>query len=206
MGVPGAEMNEAEFVAEVLRETDCGLLLDVTNPQINAANHRYEVDDFLARIPLERVVQLHFVGGHRHGQVWIDSHSRPTPDDVWTVMDGQKFDACFRAYAEGYLPDGTHNHHDDATAFAQYLKKNRPPDTPDDADEVLRYETTWLLARQPKRFLRIRRFRYALKPILRSLSTPYAEPQAVTCPIACDSLAIWVRLAPAARLHHLLWR
>ncbi len=87
LGVPGAEMDEAGFVAEVLRETDCGLLLDVTNLHINAANHGYDVDDFLSRIPLERVVQLHFVGGHRHGGVWIDSHSRPTPDDVWTVME-----------------------------------------------------------------------------------------------------------------------
>jgi uncharacterized protein (UPF0276 family) len=87
LNVPGGTLDEAAFISAVLQETGCGLLLDVTNLHLNAANHGYDVDDFLARIPLERVVQLHFVGGHRHGRVWIDSHSHPTPDDIWTVME-----------------------------------------------------------------------------------------------------------------------
>ncbi len=115
---------------------------------------------------------------------------------------GQNFDACFRAYAEGYLPDGTKKHRDDATSFAKYLKKNRPSDAPDYADTVLRYEATWLLARQPKPVLRVCRFRYALKPLLRSLSTPDAKPQAV----ARESLAVWMHLAPSAELYHWIWR
>jgi hypothetical protein len=87
LAVPGGEMDEAQFLSEVLAETDCGLLLDVTNLHINAANHSYEVDEFLSRIPLERVTQLHFVGGQRHGAWWIDSHSHPTPAGVWEVME-----------------------------------------------------------------------------------------------------------------------
>jgi hypothetical protein len=87
LAAPGGDLDEAQFVSEVLAETGCGLLLDVTNLHINAANHGYDVDEFLARLPLERVVQLHFVGGHRHGAWWIDSHSRATPDGIWEVME-----------------------------------------------------------------------------------------------------------------------
>jgi uncharacterized protein len=84
--VPCGEMDEAEFLAEVLEQTDCGLLLDVTNLHTNAVNHGYDVDTFLARLPSERIVQLHFVGGHWHDGVLIDSHSRPTPDEVWALL------------------------------------------------------------------------------------------------------------------------
>lgn len=85
--VPGASMGEAEFLAETLERTGCGLLLDVTNLHINSVNHLYDWREFLRRLPLGRVVQLHFVGGHRHGGVLVDSHSHATPAEVWEVMD-----------------------------------------------------------------------------------------------------------------------
>lgn len=87
MKVPFDEMDEAEFVRKVVDENDCGLLLDVTNLYINSANHHYDWRDFLNRLPLERVVQLHFVGGHRHKDFLIDSHSEKTPNAVWEIME-----------------------------------------------------------------------------------------------------------------------
>ena len=85
--MPGAEMSEAEFLAELVERTDCGLLLDVMNLHANASNHGYDPRWFLDRLPLERVVQLHFVGGHWSGDVLIDSHSEPTPPEVWELLD-----------------------------------------------------------------------------------------------------------------------
>jgi hypothetical protein len=88
LAVPCASpMREADFLAEVLERADCGLLLDVMNLQANALNHGYSADEFLARLPLERIVQLHFVGGHWHDGVLIDSHSRPTPEEVWALVE-----------------------------------------------------------------------------------------------------------------------
>ena len=43
--------------------------------------------DALDALPLDRVVQLHFVGGHTSGGEWIDSHSQPTPEPFWTLLD-----------------------------------------------------------------------------------------------------------------------
>jgi uncharacterized protein (UPF0276 family) len=74
--LPGAEMSEATFLRRVLEATDCGLLLDITNLYINSYNHHYLVDEFLAELPLERVVQLHFVGGEQHQHLLLDTHSQ----------------------------------------------------------------------------------------------------------------------------------
>lgn len=85
--LPGSELDEAAFLAEVLERTGCGLLLDVTNLYTNAVNLGYDWRRFLDRLPLERVVQLHFTGGHRRGGAWVDSHSQRTPEEVWEVLD-----------------------------------------------------------------------------------------------------------------------
>lgn len=85
--MPGAEMEEAAFVAELLARTGCGLLLDVTNLHTNATNHGYDPIAFLDDLPLERVVQLHFTGGHWEAGLLVDSHAEPTPSEVWSLLE-----------------------------------------------------------------------------------------------------------------------
>lgn len=85
--MPGAELTEAEFLNAILSRTDCGLLLDVTNLHTNATNHDYDPIAFLEQLPAERVVQLHFVGGHWQGTRLLDTHSHPTPPEVWGLME-----------------------------------------------------------------------------------------------------------------------
>lgn len=81
------ELDEADFICEVLERADCGLLLDVNNAFVNARNHGFEVDQWLERIPLDRVVQLH-VAGH---EPWdetliIDTHGADVRDEVYDLM------------------------------------------------------------------------------------------------------------------------
>src|ERR1043166_3606697 len=85
--VPGGKMTEAEFLREVLEQTGAGLLLDVTNLHTNALNLGYDPRRFLDELPMERVVQLHFVGGQTQDGVLVDSHSHPTPPEVWSLMN-----------------------------------------------------------------------------------------------------------------------
>jgi len=84
---PSSEMSEAEFIKTILEETGCGLLLDVTNLYINSQNFGFDWRRFLDEIPLNRVVQLHFVGSHRHGQRLIDAHAHRTEEEIWKVFD-----------------------------------------------------------------------------------------------------------------------
>jgi uncharacterized protein (UPF0276 family) len=84
---PEAEWDEAEFLAEVLAESGCGLLLDVTNLYTNAMNHGFDPCAWLSRIPPESVVQLHLAGGQwRDGQL-VDGHSHPVFEDVWQLTE-----------------------------------------------------------------------------------------------------------------------
>jgi uncharacterized protein (UPF0276 family) len=85
--LPGAEMTEAQFLGEIVERTGCGLLLDVMNLYANATNHGYDAERALAQLPLDRVVQLHFVGGHWSDGVMVDSHAHPTPPEVWSLLE-----------------------------------------------------------------------------------------------------------------------
>ena len=82
-----AEMSEAAFLAELCERSGCGLLLDATNLFINSERWGYDPAEFLATIPRERVVQLHFVGAERSGDAWADSHRRPVNEEVWQLLE-----------------------------------------------------------------------------------------------------------------------
>lgn len=84
--MPGAEMTEAEFLQRIVERTGCGLLLDVTNLYTNAVNHGFDVNETIDALPLDAVVQLHFVGGRWEGDTLIDSHSSATPPEVWDLL------------------------------------------------------------------------------------------------------------------------
>lgn len=93
MRYPFSEMNEAEFIRRLVRETGCGLLLDVTNLYVNSRNFGFDWRDFLDALPLEAVVQVHFVGSRRSGKRFIDAHSDRTEDDIWEIFQA----VCERA-------------------------------------------------------------------------------------------------------------
>lgn len=82
----GNELTEAEFLTAILERSNCGLLLDVMNLYANSQNHCYDPFRFLDQIPLERVVQVHVIGGRREGGILVDSHSSPAPAEVWDLL------------------------------------------------------------------------------------------------------------------------
>jgi hypothetical protein len=87
------EMHEADFVAEVCEQADCGLMLDVNNVYVNSMNFGFDANDWLARAPLERVVQMHVAGGEwvddieGAGKTMIDSHGTDVPDPVLELFE-----------------------------------------------------------------------------------------------------------------------
>jgi len=55
-------MTEWEFLSELARRADCGILLDVNNVYVSARNHGFDPYDYLAGIPVDRVAQFHIAG------------------------------------------------------------------------------------------------------------------------------------------------
>jgi uncharacterized protein (UPF0276 family) len=84
--IPQSTLTEAEFLTRVVTEADCYLLLDLTNVVNNAVNNSYDPAEFLDRIPLERVIQVHLAGGYWQDGVLLDTHSHPVPADVLELL------------------------------------------------------------------------------------------------------------------------
>jgi len=82
-----SEMTEWEFVAAVIEEADCYLLLDVNNLYVNARNHGIDPRRYLDGIPKNRVRQFHLAGHEDHGDVVIDTHDHPVRDEVWSLYE-----------------------------------------------------------------------------------------------------------------------
>jgi len=102
---PSSEMSEAEFIRVILAETDCGLLLDITNLYINSVNFDLDWRKVLDEMPLERVVQMHFAGLHRHGKRLIDAHAHKTGDEIWEVFR----EVCRRTNVKGAILERDEN-------------------------------------------------------------------------------------------------
>lgn len=85
---PGSEMGEAEFLAELVAEAGTYLLLDLHNVYANSLNHAgYDADLFLARLPLERVVEIHLAGGSWNDGLYHDWHDSGVPEPVWDLLE-----------------------------------------------------------------------------------------------------------------------
>jgi uncharacterized protein (UPF0276 family) len=79
------EMSEAEFIAELLKRSDCLLLLDVNNVYVSSVNHGFSATGFIDAMPADRVVQLHLAGHRDNGDHLVDTHDAPVCDAVWQL-------------------------------------------------------------------------------------------------------------------------
>jgi len=84
--------HEAEFLKEIARKTGCGLLLDVNNLYVSSQNHGWSVQDWLARISLDAVGEVHVAGHERTDDaagrpLLIDSHGEAVSAPVFELLE-----------------------------------------------------------------------------------------------------------------------
>lgn len=84
--MPGNEMTEAQFIAEILEKGDCGLLLDVNNLYVNSSNHHFDPAEYLNQIPMERVVQIHIAGHRKINDLIYDTHGAKVAKPVFDLL------------------------------------------------------------------------------------------------------------------------
>ncbi len=85
---PGAEMSEAAFIGEVVREADCLLHLDVNNIYVNSCNFGFDPLAFMTALPLDRTCYLHMAGHWVEPDgLRIDTHGADVIDPVWQLLD-----------------------------------------------------------------------------------------------------------------------
>lgn len=83
----GAAMSESAFIRAVLAEADCALLLDINNIYVNAVNHGYDAEAFLASLPGERIAYYHIAGHDDYApDLLVDSHGATIKAGVWALL------------------------------------------------------------------------------------------------------------------------
>lgn len=84
-----SEIAEVEFLRRVAERTGCGLLLDVNNVFVSAANHGFDPRGYLAAFPLHLVGEIHLAGhtetSDSGAPLLIDAHGSPVAEPVWAL-------------------------------------------------------------------------------------------------------------------------
>lgn len=86
---PGPAVPEIEFLEAIARRTGCGLLVDVNNIQISAANVGYDALAYVDSLPADVVGEIHLAGYEEDAGgsgLLIDSHATPVAADVWQLF------------------------------------------------------------------------------------------------------------------------
>ncbi|MFJ3055825.1 DUF692 domain-containing protein [Herbaspirillum sp. NPDC087042] len=80
--------SEPEFLAELVRRTGCGLLVDVNNVHVSAANIGIDAVAYLAQLPADAIEEIH-LAGHSSDQslpgLLVDSHDAAIAPAVWQL-------------------------------------------------------------------------------------------------------------------------
>lgn len=96
---PGAEMDEAAFLTEVVEQTGVLLLLDIENVYANARNHGWDAVAFLDRLPLDRLAYVHVAGGVERDGLYHDTHAHSVSRPVLRLLE----ELCARVDVPGIL-------------------------------------------------------------------------------------------------------
>lgn len=84
---PGGEMPEWEFLAQVARRSGCGILLDVNNIWVNAANHGFDPYAYVEAVPATLVGQYHLGGFEPAAAALVDTHGARVSAAVWQLFE-----------------------------------------------------------------------------------------------------------------------
>lgn len=91
------DYTEPEFLSQLVQETGCFLLLDVTNVHNNDVNLGWDAETYLRSLPMDRVIHLHLAGVHEHEGRILDTHAAPVPERVWRMTERVLVEAPVKA-------------------------------------------------------------------------------------------------------------
>ena len=83
--------SEVDFIAEIVRRTGCGLLLDVNNVFIASTNQQWDPIQYIKEFPLSKVQEIHLAGYKEEADekgfpLLIDTHDHHVSETVWNLF------------------------------------------------------------------------------------------------------------------------
>jgi uncharacterized protein len=90
----GDPLDEPAFLRRIVAAPGLHVLLDLHNVYTTALNNGFDPRAYLARLPLEAVIEIHLSGGSESPASWLggrslrlDSHDTAVPEPVWALFD-----------------------------------------------------------------------------------------------------------------------
>jgi uncharacterized protein (UPF0276 family) len=91
----GDALEEPEFLERIVSAPRMHLLLDLHNVHTMAENFGFDAQQYVDRLPLERVIEIHLSGGDYSDPAWLDSgavkrldgHDGAVPEAVWALTE-----------------------------------------------------------------------------------------------------------------------
>ncbi len=87
MTFSNSEMTEWEFLSELSKRADCGILLDINNIYVNSVNHGFDPISYINGVPRDRIGQFHLAGHSNQGRYLLDTHDHPITAPVWNLYE-----------------------------------------------------------------------------------------------------------------------
>lgn len=91
LSMADSDMDEAEFLCQLTQRSGCGLLLDLNNLIVSCFNCGGDALNYLARMPVKRVGELHLAGHslaqRPSGDFVIDDHASEVADVTWALYE-----------------------------------------------------------------------------------------------------------------------
>lgn len=85
------EMSEIEFIEQLVTQTGCGIILDVNNVEVSAANLNFSAEAYIDAVSPAWVGEIHLAGHateyHDSGPLLIDDHGSQVSDYTWQLFD-----------------------------------------------------------------------------------------------------------------------
>jgi uncharacterized protein len=83
--------SEIDFIAEIVRRTGCGLLLDINNVYVASTNQQWDPFAYIDSYMLAAVQEIHLAGHAQEADekgrpLLIDTHDRPVEEIVWDLF------------------------------------------------------------------------------------------------------------------------
>jgi uncharacterized protein (UPF0276 family) len=76
---------EPPVISQIIQETGCGFLLDISHARIAARHLEMDERDYMLALPCHRLQELHFTGLHQVNGKWVDH--LPVLDDDWLMLE-----------------------------------------------------------------------------------------------------------------------
>jgi len=81
-----SDMEEWEFLNELVAKTGCKLLCDVNNIAVSSHNNGIDPNNYIDNIRADAIVQVHLAGHQKQGDLLIDTHDNVVSDNVWRLF------------------------------------------------------------------------------------------------------------------------